>query len=134
VHLRRENILRTHLSRARAERSNRWINLSGEQKDAEPIQMSYAECLADFTRTRQWEREAEAFFDRQPRLDLTYEALAADYPAAARRIQDFLGLPAQPVTPRTHKQDRQPLSAAIANYTELKRCFAGSEWAGFFEE
>jgi LPS sulfotransferase NodH len=134
IHIKRRNILRTHLSRARAERSDRWVNLSGEPEQAAPVELSYAACLQDFTQTRQWEREADDFFAAHPRLDLAYEDLEHDHQPAVAQLLGFLDLPPEPIAPETHKQSQQPLAAAIANYADLKRQFAGSEWEAFFEE
>jgi hypothetical protein len=39
---------------------------------------------------------------------------------------------AGPLEARTVRQRRQPLSHAIANYEELRACFAGSIWQDFF--
>lgn len=134
IHLKRRNILRTHLSRARAERSDRWVNLSGEAEDAASIELSYEACLKDFTQTRQWERDANAYFRAHPKLELFYEDLAQGYETEMARLVAFLGLPAEPMKPQTHKQTQQPLAAAIANYAALKQQFAGSEWDVFFDE
>lgn len=134
LHLRRRNILRTHLSRARAAASNRWVNLSGEKEELGPVRLSAADLLADFEQTRQWERAADEAFAPAARLNLTYEDLAHDYASEMARVWSFLCLPAAPATPATHKQTQQPLAAAISNYAELKQSFAGTEWASFFEE
>ena len=49
-------------------------------------------------------------------------------------MQQFLGLPAVPLTAAVGKLERRSLSQAIVNYWDLKRHFAGSRWAAFFEE
>ncbi|MCC6190122.1 MAG: sulfotransferase [Anaerolineales bacterium] len=134
IHLRRRNILRTHLSRARAERSDRWVNLSGEAEDKEPLELNYEACLKDFIQTRQWEQAADEHFAAHAKLVVCYEDLAEDYQREMARLAPFLGLLDEPLAPQTRKQAQQPLRAAIANYAALKQQFAGSEWEVFFEE
>ena len=134
IHLKRRNMLHTHLSRARAERSNRWVNTSGEKEETTPIELSYDECLSDFERTQQWEADADQFFAGQPLVELFYEDLAADPDSHVAQLQAFLGLTPEKLAPQTHKQLKQPLSVAVANYNPLKARFAGSRWESFFEE
>ena len=134
IHIKRANILRTHLSRARAERSSRWVNLDGEHEDDAPIRLDTAACREDFERTRRWEEECERFFEGHPLLDVYYESLAEASPQESVRIQQFLGIPVEALTPQTHKQSRVPLVQAIENYAELKSAFRGTSWETFFEE
>lgn len=134
IHIKRSNILRTHLSRARAERSSRWVNVSGEREEGEPIRIDPQACLADFERTRRWEREHDDLFRDHPMIEVLYEDLASDLPGAAERIQGFLGLSRESLTPQTHKQAREPLSRAIENYRELEAFFHGTPWESFFDE
>ncbi len=134
IHLKRRNMLSTHLSRARAERSDRWVNTSGEREETGPIALDYEACRSDFVRTQQWEEDGDRMFREHPKLDLYYEDLAGAMPQHLAELQSFLGLPPEALAPATHKQSQQPLSAAIANYAELKQAFAGTAWARFFEE
>jgi len=134
LHIKRQNILRTHLSRKKAELTDRWINLSGEPQETGPVELSYEECLADFEQTRAWENEYTDFFSRHPQLEVIYERLAADHQGVMSEVFDFLGLPPEPVAPQTYRQAIQPLSMAISNYTELKERFTGTPWEAFFEE
>jgi LPS sulfotransferase NodH len=134
IHIKRANILRTHLSRARAERSSRWVNLDGGHEDDAPIRLDPAACREDFERTRRWEEECDRFFEGHPLLDVGYESLAETGPQESVRIQQFLDIPVEALSPQTHKQTRVPLVNAIENYAELKSAFRGTAWESFFEE
>lgn len=134
IHIKRRNILKTHISRENAEKSGSWVNTSGVREDPKPLHVEYAACLEDFTRTRQWETEADRFFQRHPLLQVTYEELTNQTEPEVRRIQDFLGLAQTPVAARTFKQSQKSLAEAIENFNELKQQFAGSPWAEFFNE
>ncbi|MBE2199066.1 MAG: sulfotransferase [Anaerolinea sp.] len=134
IHMKRHNILETHLSRKRAELTDSWVNTTGEKERVPTVTLDYQECLADFERTRAYETEFDQRFAHHPKIELVYEALARDNEAEMQRIQQFLHLPYQPVKPSIFKQAHKPLSQAIANYAELKAQFAGSPWESFFIE
>lgn len=134
LHIKRRNILKTHLSRQRAMQTDNWVNTSGERARNSPLRLSYDECLQDFEQTRRWEEEYDAFFAGHDRLELIYEDLAASYADQMRRVQSFLGVPLQELAPETYKQSSEPLSKAIANYDELKEKFAGAPWRQFFSD
>lgn len=134
LHVKRRNMLRTHLSRARAVQTDRWANVSGEREAEQPITLDFNACLDDFTQTSQWEADYDRFFSAHPKYDVIYEDLLADFNQQATRIQDFLGVKRMKLEPDTYKQSQKPLSQAIANYQELKEKFAGTRWEKFFDE
>jgi LPS sulfotransferase NodH len=134
LHIRRENLLKTHLSRKKALLTDQWVNTSGEKEEFVPLTLDYEECLADFIQTRQWESEYARFFAEHSVLDVSYEALARDHLAEMQRVQNFLGLDAEPPKLETYRQAHHPLSVAIANYHELKEKFEGTEWQAFFKD
>jgi LPS sulfotransferase NodH len=132
IHLKRRNVLQTHLSRKRAAMTNQWVNTSGRPETPLIVELDYQECLDDFEQTRRWEEEADRQFSGHRLLQVSYEGLAADYQAEARRIQVFLDLVPHPVAPSTFQQARQPLHATVTNYADLKARFARTPWEGFF--
>lgn len=134
IHMKRRNMLSTHLSRKRAEITDVWVNTSGQREQPIAVTLDYDQCLADFERTRAWEVAADAMFAGHPKIELFYEDLAQDNDRAMQHVQAFLGLNYQPVAPTIFKQSQQTLAQAIANYDELKDRFAGSPWAAFFED
>jgi LPS sulfotransferase NodH len=132
IHLKRRNVLRTHLSRQRAAVTDQWVNTSGQPDNAVVVRLNYEECLRDFVQTRAWEEQCDRDFADHPIFQVEYENLVGDYGAETRSLQAFLGLEPCAVTPSTFQQTRQPLSAMIANYAELREKFAGTQWAEFF--
>jgi LPS sulfotransferase NodH len=132
VHLKRRNLLRTHLSRQRAALTDQWVNTSGQPDSGVVVRLDYEECLRDFLQTRAWEEQCDQDFADHPMFQVEYESLVGDYPAETRSLQEFLGLEPRAVSPSTFQQTRQPLSAVIANYAELREKFAGTQWAEFF--
>lgn len=135
IHIKRRNLLNVHLSRKRAMVSDEWVNTAaGKRTKVGAISLDYEECLQDFEQTRQYEVAADAFFAGHPKIDVIYETLAAGREQEMARIQSFLGVNQEVVTPQTFKQAKKPLSAAITNFETLKAQFAGSPWESFFEE
>jgi LPS sulfotransferase NodH len=134
IHIKRQNILRTHLSRKMAAMTDTWVDTGGEQPDHRSVQLDYEECLKDFRQTREWERMHDDLFGNHPILEIFYEDLALDYAGVMQRVQSFLGVAPEPVKPQTFKQSNQPLSQSISNYGDLKLLFSGTEWAPYFEE
>ena len=134
IHLKRRNILKTHLSRKRAVLTDKWENLDGSEAKERPITLDYEECLQDFVQTRAWEQEYDQYFQDHPFLAVTYEDLASNKEVELRRIEDFLAIEHKPLTPETFKQSRKPLYETIANYDELRTRFEGTPWESFFNE
>jgi LPS sulfotransferase NodH len=134
IHLKRRNILETHLSRQRALVTDKWANISGEQEKQPAIPLKYEECLEDFVQTRAWESESDKLFSQHPLVDVYYEDLANNYHREMQKIQAFLDVDYEPVTPQTFKQATLPLSKSITNYLELKEKFTGTPWEEFFTD
>lgn len=134
IHVKRKNILKTHLSRKRAALTDTWVNVSGEPEEGVPISLDYEECLEDFVRTRDWEAKYDVFFEGHSKLEVLYENLSFDYQSEMKRVQDFLGVNYEFVKPSTYKQSSQSLSRAISNYFELRERFTGTPWEEFFED
>jgi LPS sulfotransferase NodH len=134
IHIKRRNILETHLSRKRAEVTDSWVNTGGKTEKPIAVTLDYADCLADFERTRGYEEEFDGRFAHHPKIEVIYENLAQDYNAEMTRVQEFLGVPYAPVQPAIFKQSRQTLREAITNYDDLKRQFQLTPWADFFTD
>ncbi len=131
LHIKRRNVLAQYLSLQRAHLTNQWSgrNSNGE---TEPMFLSTEECRRHFLWLRAQEAETDTFFAHHPLLEVEYEALVADRAGQMAKVQDFLGLERQDLTPGTRQQRRRPLSAEIANFDALKAEFAGTEWEPFF--
>lgn len=134
IHLTRQNILKTHLSRKRAALTGQWVKTAAAPSRGSAVELDYDECLRDFVETRTWEEAADREFTGHQVFRLEYERLADDYSSEMLAVQDFLGVDRHPVQPSTSAQSREPLSASIANYDELKDRFRGTPWVEFFTD
>ena len=76
---------------------------------------------------RDWSQQRAALLNQRreqlrgkPSLDLTYETLVSEWPAAIRTVQEFLGVEPVSLQPAKQKQEKRPLSEVVANYDELR--------------
>lgn len=134
IHIKRKNILRTHLSRENAVKTGQWVNTNGKETHIHTYKLDYDALIRDFVQTRQWEQQADIFFKTHPKLEVFYEELSENTNEEIRKIQQFLELPDHPVQAQTFKQIQRPLCEIIENYEDLKSKFKNTEWEAFFED
>ena len=138
IHLKRENILRTLVSRRIAGITDVWgekTNLPAKKSRNEvKISFTKEELEQGFLRTRDWEEEADRRFKDHPQLQISYEELVNQPEDVHRKLASFLGVDAIQMETKLVKQNTRPLSETIRNFHSLKEAFSGSEWAAFFEE
>lgn len=135
IHLKRQNILKAHVSHKIAERNDQWILLDNQQeREFEPLKLDYAECLEAFEKTRAYEHDCEQFFaqSNHPILTLNYEKLHRKPEKTHRKLLHFLGVKQRSLTSYTNKQNSLPLKNKVANYEDLKRKFSNTVWSIFF--
>lgn len=85
-------------------------------------------------RTRNLETVAYAETVGVPLLRLDYEDLLVRPDESLGRVLAFLGLEVRPLTPVTVKATSDDLRRAVENFDELRAAYAGTEWAGQFDE
>ncbi len=134
LHIKRNNMLATHVSRVQADQNNRWVNITGKKEKQSPVVIDPLECQEDFETTAQWEEEADQRFKNHPMMHISYEDLVANMGGIMQRTQEFLGLEYEELTPQTYKQSALTLAQSISNYPDLKEYFSGSRWESFFNE
>jgi LPS sulfotransferase NodH len=133
IHIKRLNVLEQYLSLRVAHATNVWSSSSPPVETLEPIRLDPEHCRRHFEEVRAQQTECDAFFAGQRIQTLTYEDLVANRAAAIQRVADHLGLrQLEAVEARIVRQRTRPVSAAIANYEELRDFFAGSEWEVYF--
>ncbi len=137
LHIKRENILRTHLSWAIAGKTDKWTITSSSHlpsTDSKLIELSPDECINAFEKTKKWEAEFDEFFNEHQMLQVSYENLLSDTQNELEKVQMFFDLPLHKLTTALKKQNPEPLSNLISNYAFLKKHFANTQWAVFFED
>ena len=135
IHLTRNNLLRTIVSRKIAAKTEVWRQLQKENLSIEDkkVEIAYDECLAEFKKTKNWEYETEIRFKDHPYLQITYEELTDERENTMRRIFRFLEMEDYPVSTPMVKQNNEPLSDLIINYDALVTSLKQTEWAHFVE-
>lgn len=134
LHIKRNNLLQTHISRIRASQNDSWVNTSGVKENQTAVYVDPINCLKDFEQTRKWEFDADQKFQQHPKLEIYYEDLSNDYESVLKSVQSFLGLSTFSAQPRTFKQSAFSLTESISNYGDLKEYFKNSVYAKFFNE
>jgi LPS sulfotransferase NodH len=134
IHVKRANVLSQYCSLQLAHKTDVWSSWRAPASEPPPIRLEIEACREHFAAVRTWEAECAQLFKSHSVFDLNYEELVADRDRQLQAIQTFLELRHEPVGSLLVRQRRRPLSRDIANYDELKRAFAGTQWAGFFSE
>ncbi|MHC5063372.1 MAG: sulfotransferase [Planctomycetota bacterium] len=135
IHLIRENQLERILSNKIAMTTNKWFSLKSEGADAPPVvTLDEKTCYQEFQASATKQAKFRSQFSGHPMLEIAYEDLVADREASNSRILEFLGVENRPMFTGLKKQNTRKLSDAIGNFAELKKHFAGTKWAKYFEE
>jgi len=134
IHVKRANVLSQYCSLQLAHKTDVWSSRRAPAGEPPPIRLEVDACREHFAAVRAWEAECALLFRSHSVFDLYYEDLVSDRDRQLQAIQTFLELRHEPVSSALVRQRRRPLSRDIANYDELKRAFAGTQWAGFFSE
>jgi len=137
IHLKRENILRTFLSKKIAGKTKKWEQvgkINAVKADKKAVILTKEECLEAFQKTKTWELEGSQFFAAHDVHEVSYEQLVKDPGMVLNEIQKFLGVNKFELSAYLTKQNPEPLSVLIEDYAKLKADFEGSEWGYLFDE
>lgn len=135
IHLKRKNYLASYVSLISARSSGSWMstkNVKSEKYDR-LIEIDYEDCIKEFEKIQNWEKEYDELFVDHPVYQVNYEELKENLVESLKHIQNFLGVPQKTLYSNTIKQSKIPLDQKITNYKELKDKFSGSDWSSFFE-
>ena len=135
IHLKRRNILRNLLSLKLAMRSDNWQRTEGTPPVRyEPLRIEYKEVIRHIrVRERSFARGSK-FFRRHRKAEVLYEDLERDEERRLEALLRFLGLPPQPLTSSTRKQNQQTPRELIENHAELEARFRRTRWHEFFQD
>lgn len=136
IHLTRDNILRTLVSRKIAGIQGAWTGTrhdAGDARDKRVI-VTPEELEEGFQDTRGWEESAKGRFGSHPVLSVSYEGLVRDPKDCYQVLCRFLGVPAGQPRTTLSQQNPERLKDLLRNYDALKAHFAETRWAPFFDE
>lgn len=129
IHLKRENALRSLVSKKIAQKTDVWkeSGQAGETPDKRVV-LSLEECLEYFETTARHEKEGDERFADKPLLQMTYERLTGDFDQQIARIQEFLGVDPMPLPIKTSKQNPETLAELIENFDQVREALTGTPW------
>lgn len=139
VVLARENHVKHVVSRANAKRlrdsTNSWNRRPGDD-ELPPVTIDPAEFHAALERVEAHQRDIDEWSAAltRPLMRVTYEELLPNPQRTFDALTTFLGLRPEPLQGRTEKATRDDLRLALANFDELRAEYAGTPYAGMFDE
>lgn len=135
VHLRRENKLRTHVSRLIAGKLDVWKsqNILTPVKEKK-VEIEIEELLKDFHETESYEFQTRRDFLNHPFLELTYESLVKDKESLMQAILKFMEVDWVSLESSLRKQNSETLEELIHNYDDIKACLNKTRYSNFFDE
>ena len=135
IHLTRDNVLQTFLSRQIANKTKVWHDQNGKNSfdvENKRVYLNPAECIEEFEKTEKWENEADQKLTDHQTLKVSYEELTGDLQSETlEKIQDFLGVSHVTLASGMRKQNNEALTDLIENYEELKAALTGTRWQKF---
>ncbi len=138
IHLTRENILRTYLSRQIADKTRVWHDRNGKNNsraDDRKVHLDPKACRDEFEKTESWERHTDECTEGHRKLRVTYEELTGPgQEECLDRIQRFLGVEPKELASGMKRQNAEGLSTLISNYDELETSLCGTRWEKFLSE
>ncbi len=136
IHLTRDNILRTLLSRKIAGIRNSWTGTRFDQADhgTKSVTIAADELAEGFEQTWEWQQAATARFASHHVLGISYEELVRSPQDSQASLCRFLGVSPGEARTNLSQQNPERLRELIKNYDDLKEHFAGSRWAPYFED
>lgn len=90
--------------------------------------------LENFIELEAMEKMAMLIFMHKPSIIVNYEDLCKNWNEEMARIQDFIRVKYEPLTPAIDKQDDKPLRDRLQNYDEVRSYISNTPWKRVFEE
>ena len=134
LHLRRENLLKVHVSRllmGKRERVQATAPVDAVRTHVDP-----REAITAMRRARERYERFEALFGDHPRLQLTYESLFDGQELSAgttAAICEFLAVARHPMRSNLTKLNPESLRDMVTNYDELAAAVARTEFADMLD-
>lgn len=154
IHLRRNNLLKRHLSHMQARSSGQWHNWKAETLNnislletppathidrydvKQHVHSLDPEVLAqDFKEVESWHNFAEKKLENKASIKLSYENLHHNFDEECRKFLTFLDVDnTVKLQSSVRKLENRSLAKSIENYRELQKHFSDSNWSHFFED
>lgn len=129
IHLTRDNILRTHISRLIAGKNQLWVNDSGKDVNLadRKVKVNIDEFLQDVEVTTKYQYEVEEKFSNHDLIHIRYEDLIQNKSTKMSEIFAFLSVKPLKTTSDLTKQNSESISEIVSNFDELSQKLKYSE-------
>jgi LPS sulfotransferase NodH len=135
IHLKRDNVLRTYLSRQIAAKTKVWHDKSGKNSidlSNKKVSLDPTQSIEEFNKTEAWVENATKRISDHNVLDISYEHLTGEHQKQTLDdIQKFLKVKPISLSSGMKKQNSEKLSDLIENYTEVESHLTGTKWEQF---
>jgi len=131
IHLTRNNMLKTVISRQIADKTNVWGNKNRNniQLSDKQVEININACLNEFKLTQESENKTRNKFKRDIFLEITYEDLVKDCQNRMNEIFKFLELEETTVKSSYKKQNKENIEDLVINYNDLRLAIEKSKWS-----
>ena len=135
IHLQRKNLLRAHISKLVALKTDVWIN-SGERipLEARSVHVDVEIMLADLDRVSKLIKETRSKFKNHKTIEVAYEDIIGRREETINRILSFLGVNQMRLQSRLKKINTEKLKDIVLNFEELKKSLEGTEYASMLDD
>lgn len=129
IHMVRDNVLKTHLSRLAAQR-RRVFHATKKPTDLPKLNVSTVDLELKLSRIEaQGTRLKQLFQGNVPYVAVTYEGYIADSEKEVQRLLSFLGVPSAPLRSPLVKVSPEDLSQIVENLDDVRRCLDGTRYS-----
>jgi len=135
IHLKRENILRAHISDLIAQKTNKWTkdDLQNTSIENRKINVNIDECLNMFDKVKRWEKKTYECFQNHPYIELTYEELTSNLEYEMSEIFNFLKIKNKNVYSKLKKQNPEKTEELVLNFKDLKNALIKNNYSHLLE-
>ena len=136
IHLQRKNLLREYVSLKIAEKTDRWSEVKYKNPFAledKQVEVKPESLLQYFSQAAESHQHYCQLFKKASHFNLNYEELATRPQKTLPLVQEFLQLTPAPVFSLLQKQNPEPLSTLVLNYSTIKRNLQGTPYETFLQ-
>jgi len=136
IHLLRENLLRIHISRMIAGKTDEWISKNDNKRsvDSKRVEIDVDSLLLDIETTVNYIKKTREDFNKHDMIEVTYENLVKNNKVVLETILNFIEVPTLELNTPLKKQNPEQLEQLISNYQEVKEKLDNTKYSYLLNE
>jgi len=136
IHLRRENLLRAHISYLIALKTKEWSSVDEKENgiDCKKVHIDFEKLFKDFETINNNITETRKTFQNHDFVEILYEDLIKERDITLENILTFLGVPQRKLNSRLEKQNPEKIKNLVSNYEELHKKLVNTEYSFMLKE